>query len=106
MFRKLILAGTAAVALGGSAIALASPSQARDWDRNGQAYGERYDGGYGEQRRGDDEDYGYRRPHHAWGWGWRQPRVTFGFGYNQGWNQHRAYYAPRHRWHDEQYGQW
>lgn len=114
MFRKLVLAASAAAALGVSAIAFSAPSEARDWDQNGSVYDQRYDGqqhghgyGYGgEHRRWGNDDYGYRRPHHGWGWGWNRPRPHFAFGYNPGWEQPRPYWAPRHRWFNDEDREW
>jgi hypothetical protein len=107
MIRKLILAASAAAALGASAIALSTPSQARDWDRNGQVYDRGDDDrGFRDHRRRDDDEDVYRRPRHGQGWGWRRPHFAFGFGYNPGWGGQRPYYVRRHRWWDDQASEW
>ena len=106
MIRKFILAASAAAALGASAIALSTPSQARDWDRNGQVFDQGYDRGFRGHRGWNDDDDDYRRPHHGWRWQRPGPRFVFGFGYNRGWGGQRSYYAPRHRWWDDQASEW
>ena len=104
MFRKLVLAASAAAALGASAIAFAAPSEARDWGRNGSAYAQGYDPG---EPGWHDEDYGYRRPHRRWGWGWSWRHPRYAYDGTTSWRDHdgyrrgpQPYWPPRHRWHD------
>lgn len=114
MIRKLVLAASAAAALAASAFALSAPAQARDWDRNGSAYDQNYVREDSDRRRWhDDDEDGYRRPHHGWGWGGGWHRPHFAFRTNPYWGGHhyrsewrRPYWAPRHRWFDEQAREW
>ena len=111
MFRKLVLAASAAAALGASAIAFAAPSQANEWRHGG--YLDR--GGYpGDDRGwGDGEDGYSRHRHHRWSfsWGWSQPR--YAYNPTTSWDDHGGYQSgpepydpPRHRWHDGWRNQW
>ena len=119
MFRKLVLAASAAAALGATAIAFSAPAQARDWDRNGSVYDQTYVRDHHQGRRwnndndDDDDDDGYRRPQRGWGWGggWHRPRYSFAPApyWNGGWQRsdwRRSYWAPRHRWFDNQEREW
>ena len=108
MFRKLVLAASAAFALGAVATGFSAPAQARDFGRDTSGYSQ--DRGYdGEHRRwNDDEDAGYRRPHHGWRWGWRHRPAYFAYSppTRPWWDAPRPRWGHQRPWFEDGYRNW